>query len=290
MLRLMFICCHPSLIAGRADDPHAQAGRRADHTRDRPVVPHLRGHGRPAGRRAPSARSPTPARRWRSPTGAERAGRLTTVLGVVYLLFNEGYSATAGDDWMRPALCDEAIRLGRILTALGPTTAEVHGLSALMELQSSRLGARTGPDGEPVLLLDQDRSRWDPHPPAARPCRPGRGRGADGGRRPGPTCCRPRSPPATHGPAPPRTTDWARIADAVRAAGPDQRIAGGRAEPGGRAGHGLRPGGRPDPGRPTGRAARAARLPPVAERPRRPAGQARAARGGAGGVRTRSGA
>jgi len=80
---------------------------------------------------------------------------------VVYLLYNEGYSATAGDDWMRPALCDEAIRLARILTALVPTDAEVHGLSALMELQSARLDARTGPDGEPVLLLDQDRSRWD---------------------------------------------------------------------------------------------------------------------------------
>jgi predicted RNA polymerase sigma factor len=81
---------------------------------------------------------------------------------VVYLLFNEGYSATAGVDWMRPALCDEAVRLGRILTALVPAEAEVHGLVALMELQSSRLAARTGPGGEPVLLLEQDRSRWDP--------------------------------------------------------------------------------------------------------------------------------
>jgi predicted RNA polymerase sigma factor len=83
------------------------------------------------------------------------------VLGVLYLLFNEGYSATAGDDWLRPALCDEAIRLGRILATLAPRNPEVHGLIALMEIQASRAGARTGPDGEPVLLLDQDRSRWD---------------------------------------------------------------------------------------------------------------------------------
>jgi len=95
------------------------------------------------------------------PSGPERAARLETVLGVVYLLFNEGYSATEGDDWMRPALCDEAVRLGRILTALVPDDPEVHGLAALMELQSSRLAARAGPDGEPILLDAQDRRRWD---------------------------------------------------------------------------------------------------------------------------------
>jgi RNA polymerase sigma factor (sigma-70 family) len=89
------------------------------------------------------------------------AGRLKAVLGVVYLIFNEGYAATAGDVWMRPGLCDEAMRLGRVLVGLLPHQAEVHGLSALMELQASRLRARTGPGGVPVLLLDQDRSRWD---------------------------------------------------------------------------------------------------------------------------------
>jgi predicted RNA polymerase sigma factor len=83
-------------------------------------------------------------------------------LGVIYLLYNEGYSATAGSEWLRPALCDEALRLGRILTALAPRDPEVHGLCALMELQSSRVAARTAPDGSPILLLDQDRSRWDP--------------------------------------------------------------------------------------------------------------------------------
>jgi predicted RNA polymerase sigma factor len=96
------------------------------------------------------------------PRGAERAQRLASVLEVIYLIFNEGYTATSGDDWARPALCDEALRLGRILAGLAPEEPEVHGLVALMELQASRLAARVGPDGEPVLLLDQDRSRWDP--------------------------------------------------------------------------------------------------------------------------------
>ena len=95
------------------------------------------------------------------PQGADRAARLGSVLEVLYLIFNEGYSATAGDDWMRPALCEEALRLGRILAALAPQEPEVHGLVALMEIQASRLRARTGPSGEPVLLLDQDRARWD---------------------------------------------------------------------------------------------------------------------------------
>jgi RNA polymerase sigma factor (sigma-70 family) len=95
------------------------------------------------------------------PRGPELAKRLSSVLGVIYLIFNEGYSATTGDDWIRPALCDEALRLGRILAELAPKQAEVHGLVALMEIQASRAGARVGPSGEPVLLLDQDRSRWD---------------------------------------------------------------------------------------------------------------------------------
>jgi len=95
------------------------------------------------------------------PRGTEREARLNSVLEVIYLVFNEGYSATAGDDWMRPALCEEALRLGRILAELSPEESEVHGLAALMEIQASRLRARTGPSGEPILLLDQDRSRWD---------------------------------------------------------------------------------------------------------------------------------
>jgi RNA polymerase sigma-70 factor (ECF subfamily) len=95
------------------------------------------------------------------PRGAELAARLSPVLGVIYLVFNEGYSATGGDDWVRPALCEDALRLGRILAELTPNEPEVHGLVALMEIQASRLRARVGPSGKPVLLLDQDRARWD---------------------------------------------------------------------------------------------------------------------------------
>jgi predicted RNA polymerase sigma factor len=95
------------------------------------------------------------------PRGADLHARLASVLGVIYLVFNEGYSATAGGDWMRPALCEDALRLGRILAELTPAEPEVHGLVALMEIQASRSGARIGPSGEPILLLDQDRARWD---------------------------------------------------------------------------------------------------------------------------------
>ena len=95
------------------------------------------------------------------PSGPELGARLSSVLEVIYLIFNEGYSATSGEDWMRPALCEDALRLGRIVGELAPQEPEVHGLVALMEIQASRLPARSGPSGEPILLLDQDRSRWD---------------------------------------------------------------------------------------------------------------------------------
>ena len=95
------------------------------------------------------------------PRADQLAERLSSVLEVIYLIFNEGYSATAGDDWIRPALCQEALRLGRILAELTPNEPETHGLVALMEIQASRLGARVGPTGEPILLLDQNRARWD---------------------------------------------------------------------------------------------------------------------------------
>jgi RNA polymerase sigma-70 factor (ECF subfamily) len=95
------------------------------------------------------------------PRGDDRAVRLSSVLEVIYLIFNEGYSATAGDDWMRPGLCEDALRLGRILAGLVPQESEVHGLVALMEIQASRSAARTGPSGEPILLLEQNRARWD---------------------------------------------------------------------------------------------------------------------------------
>ena len=99
--------------------------------------------------------------RFEIPDGAERKARLAAVLEVIYLIFNEGFSATAGNDWVRPALCEEALSLGRILAELTPSEPEVHGVVALMEIQASRLRARVGPSGEPVLLLDQDRAHWD---------------------------------------------------------------------------------------------------------------------------------
>jgi predicted RNA polymerase sigma factor len=95
------------------------------------------------------------------PRGADRIARLSSVLDVIYLIFNEGYTATSGDDWTRPALCEDALRLGRVVAELTPAEAEVHGLVALMEIQASRLRARIGPSGEPVLLMDQNRARWD---------------------------------------------------------------------------------------------------------------------------------
>jgi predicted RNA polymerase sigma factor len=99
--------------------------------------------------------------RFEVPRGEALAGRLSSVLEVIYLIFNEGYSATAGDDWMRPALCEDALRLGRVVAGLMPQEAEVHGLVALMEIQASRARARVGPSGEPILLLEQNRGLWD---------------------------------------------------------------------------------------------------------------------------------
>jgi predicted RNA polymerase sigma factor len=95
------------------------------------------------------------------PRGSDMTARLSSVLGVIYLIFNEGYTATTGEDWVRPALCEDALRLGRILAELVPDEPEVHGLVALLEIQASRLGARVGPSGEPILLLNQNRARWD---------------------------------------------------------------------------------------------------------------------------------
>ena len=95
------------------------------------------------------------------PRGVELAARLSSVLQVIYLIFNEGYAATSGDDWMRPALCEEALRLGRIVAELDPKEPEVHGLVSLMEIQASRSRARIGPSGEPILLFDQNRGHWD---------------------------------------------------------------------------------------------------------------------------------
>ncbi len=160
LLRLVFISCHPvlstearvaltlRLLGGLTTEQIARAYLVPEPTVAQRVVR--------AKRTLAEARVP-----FEVPRGPGFAARLSSVLEVLYLIFNEGYSATAGDDWVRPALCEDAVRLGRILAELAPHEPEVHGLVALMEIQSSRLGARIGPSGEPVLLLDQDRGRWD---------------------------------------------------------------------------------------------------------------------------------
>jgi len=160
LLRLIFTCCHPvlatearvaltlRLLGGLTTEEIARAFLVPVPTIAQRIVR--------AKRTLAEARVP-----FEVPRGAEFAARLSSVLAVIYLVFNEGYSATAGDDWTRPALCEDALRLGRILAGLVPAEPEVHGLVALMEIQASRLRARVGPRGEPVLLLDQDRARWD---------------------------------------------------------------------------------------------------------------------------------
>ncbi len=160
LLRLMFTACHPvlstearvaltlRLLGGLTTPEIARAFLVPEPTIAQRIVR--------AKRTLAEARVP-----FEVPRGAELASRLSSVLNVIYLVFNEGYSATAGDDWVRPALCEDALRLGRILAELAPHEPEVHGLVALMEIQASRLHARVGPSGEPILLLDQDRARWD---------------------------------------------------------------------------------------------------------------------------------
>ena len=160
LLRLVFISCHPvlstearvaltlRLLGGLTTDEIARAFLVPEATVAQRIVRAKRTLG--------DAHVP-----FEVPRGDELAARLSSVLEVIYLIFNEGYSATAGGDWMRPALCDDALRLGRILAELVPTEPEVHGLVALMEIQASRMRARAGPAGEPILLLDQNRARWD---------------------------------------------------------------------------------------------------------------------------------
>ena len=161
LLRLVFIACHPvlspearvaltlRLLGGLTTDEIARAFLVPEPTVAQRIVR--------AKRTLADAQVP-----FEVPRGAELAARLSSVLEVIYLIFNEGYSATAGDDWLRPGLCEDALRLGRILAELAPEEPEVHGLVALMEIQASRARARVGASGEPVLLLDQDRARWDP--------------------------------------------------------------------------------------------------------------------------------
>jgi RNA polymerase sigma factor (sigma-70 family) len=160
VLRLIFVCCHPvlsaearaalalKLLGGLATGEIARAFLVPEATVAQRIVR--------AKRTLTEARVP-----FEVPRGEELKPRLASVLQVIYLIFNEGYSASAGNEWLRPTLCREALRLGRVLAELMPDEGEVHGLVALMEIQSSRERARTGPDGAPILLMDQDRSRWD---------------------------------------------------------------------------------------------------------------------------------
>jgi RNA polymerase sigma-70 factor (ECF subfamily) len=160
LLRLVFISCHPvlsteaqvaltlRLLGGLTTEEIARAFLLPEPTIAQRIV---RAKRSLAEKRVP----------FEVPRGAELGARLSSVLGVIYLIFNEGYSATAGDDWMRPALCEDALRLGRILAGLAPQEPEVYGLVALMEIQASRSRARTGPSGEPILLFDQNRAQWD---------------------------------------------------------------------------------------------------------------------------------
>ncbi len=160
LLRLVFTACHPVLSteARVALTLRMLGGLTTDEIARAYLVPEATVAQRIVRAKRTLAKEQVP---FEVPEGEERAGRLASVLEVIYLVFNEGYSATAGDDWMRPALCEEALRLGRVLAELVPAEPEVHGLVALMEIQASRSYARVGPTGEPVLLLDQDRNRWD---------------------------------------------------------------------------------------------------------------------------------
>ena len=160
LLRLVFIACHPVLSteARVALTLRLLGGLTTEEIARAFLVPEPTVAQRIVRAKRTLAKERVP---FEVPRKAELTERLSSVLEVIYLVFNEGYTATAGDDWMRPALCEDALRLGRILAGLVPAEPEVHGLVALMEIQASRSGARTGPSGEPVLLLHQNRARWD---------------------------------------------------------------------------------------------------------------------------------
>lgn len=160
LLRLIFVACHPVLptAARVALTLRLLGGLTTEEIARAFLVPEATVAQRIVRAKRTLAEAQVP---YEVPRGEDAQARLASVLEVIYLVFNEGYAATGGDDWVRPALCEEALRLGRILAGLAPREPEVHGLVALMEIQASRLRARIGPSGEPVLLLDQDRGRWD---------------------------------------------------------------------------------------------------------------------------------
>ncbi|MGP3960488.1 RNA polymerase sigma factor [Nonomuraea sp. 3N208] len=160
LLRLVFTACHPALSmeARVALTLRVLGGLTTEEIARAFLVPESTVAQRIVRAKRTLADKQVP---FEVPQGAELAGRLAAVLEIIYLIFNEGYSATAGDDWMRPALCEDALRLGRVLAGLLPKEPEVHGLVALMEIHASRSAARVGPSGEPILLLEQNRARWD---------------------------------------------------------------------------------------------------------------------------------
>ena len=276
LLRLMFTACHPvlstearvaltlRLLGGLTTDEIARAFLVAEPTMAQRIVR--------AKRTLTEKRVP-----FEVPRGAERAERLASVLEAIYLIFNEGYTATAGGDWARPQLCEEALRLGRVLAELAPEEAEVHGLVALMEIQASRLKARIGPDGEP-----DPAPRPGPRPlgPAADPARADRA-GAGGGPCRGAACGRwPLSAASGHSRLPRPCAGRGRHGlgahcGALRGARAGYTFARGRAQPRGGGGHGVGSGRGPQAGRSPRRRAGAQGLSSPAQRPRRPVAEAR---------------
>src|SRR5450631_1736324 len=276
VLRLVFTACHPvlSVPARVALTLRLLGGLSTAEIARAYLVPEPTVAQRIVRAKTTIARANVP---FEVPTGADRARRLSSVLEVIYLIFNEGYSATAGDDWMRPELCGDALRLGRILAQLTPEEPEVQGLVALMEIQSSCVRARTGPSGEPILLLEQEQARWD---------RLLINRGLAALARAEQLCpdVRERGPyvlqaaiAACHARAfRAEDTDWAHIVGALLSPGEGSAVTSGRAEPRRCSIDGLRPADRAGAGRCSHHGTDDAPLPPAAERARRPSAQGRA--------------
>ncbi|MEZ4714943.1 MAG: sigma-70 family RNA polymerase sigma factor [Caldilineaceae bacterium] len=264
LLRLIFIACHPVLSteAQVALALRLLGGLTTEEIAHAFLVPTPTIAQRITRAKRTLAAAQVP---FATPQENEWAARLASVLEVIYLIFNEGYAASAGDTWTRPLLCEEALRLGRILAGVMPGEPEVHGLVALMEIQASRLRARVGAAGEPVLLLEQDRARWDQlliQRGLAALARRALGRDLRSVHAASGHCglSRPRAHGRGHGLAAHRR--------ALRCPGPIDAVPRGRVEPGRGAGHGLRAGGRPGTGRPARPGAVAGRVSSAAQRAR----------------------
>ena len=265
LLRLIFTACHPvlSVQARVALTLRLLGGLTTAEIARAYLVPEPTIAQRIVRAKKTLARARVP---FEVPGAAERPARLSSVLEVIYLIFNEGYSATAGDDWMRPSLCAEAVRLGRVLAQLAPAEPEVHGLVALLEIQASRIPARIDSAGAPVLLLDQDRARWDrllDQPRAGRAgksTRPGRGTGS--------LCAAGRDRGVPRSRVPARRDGLAGHRRAVWGTCRGHAVSGSRAQSRCRRLDGVRPAGGARAGRPARGRASAAELPPAAERPR----------------------